>query len=45
MLRDLPAAVQFYQRGLGLRLARSSEVMAEFDTGGTSRLVPIEIIG
>ena len=34
MLRDLPSAVSFYQKGLGLRLARSSEVMAEFDTGG-----------
>lgn len=34
MLKDLPSGVNFYQKGLGLRLARSSEVMAEFDTGG-----------
>lgn len=36
MLKDLPSGVNFYQNGLGLRLARSSEVMAEFDTGGAS---------
>lgn len=44
MLRDLPTAVQFYQKGLGLRLARSSDIMAEFDTGGEFCVVEIELM-
>lgn len=41
MLKDLPSGVQFYSKGLGLPLARSSEVMAEFDTGGESSAHPL----
>lgn len=34
MLKDLDAGVAFYRDGLGLRLRRGGEAMAEFDTGG-----------
>lgn len=36
MLKDLDAGVAFYRDGLGLRLRRGGEAMAEFDTGGTA---------
>jgi catechol 2,3-dioxygenase-like lactoylglutathione lyase family enzyme len=34
MMKNLPAGVTFYRDGLGLPLLRSSDAMAEFQTGG-----------